>query len=257
MANSAPRPFYTEYAWAFDLLIDRPVERECATMVGWLIERGIVPGATVLDAGCGTGRYAIELARRGFIVDGVDRSPELLAVAREAVTDRQLSVSFRLGDLLASPASRYDAVLVRGVLNDLVETESRQRVFGALAGALRSGGVLMLDVREWEPTKARKLREPLFRKRVATDRGTLTFTSETEVDEEHQQLLLSETHTLTDDTGDRTSEHRFVMRCWTRDEIESALVRTGFGAIAYYGAYDSAVDAGATDRLVAVSQLRG
>ena len=39
----------------------------------------------VLDAGCGMGRVAIELARRGFDVDGVDLDDELLAFARADV----------------------------------------------------------------------------------------------------------------------------------------------------------------------------
>lgn len=45
------RPFYTEYAWAFDLLIDRPVQQEGGTIAAWLAERGLPPGATLLDAG--------------------------------------------------------------------------------------------------------------------------------------------------------------------------------------------------------------
>ena len=50
------RPFYTEYAWAFDLLIDRRVRKECAVIAAWLIERGVLPGAKILDAGCWSGR---------------------------------------------------------------------------------------------------------------------------------------------------------------------------------------------------------
>jgi hypothetical protein len=46
-----------------------------------------------------------------------------------------------------------------------------------------------------------------------------------------------------------------VMRCWTRSELESVFVRSGFGSVAYFGAYDPAIHAGATDRLVAVTQL--
>jgi hypothetical protein len=46
-----------------------------------------------------------------------------------------------------------------------------------------------------------------------------------------------------------------VMRCWTRSELESAFESGGFGSVAYFGAYDPAIDAGATDRLVAVAQL--
>jgi 2-polyprenyl-3-methyl-5-hydroxy-6-metoxy-1,4-benzoquinol methylase len=38
--------------------------------------------ATVLDAGCGTGRVAIELARRGIAVLGVDADPDMIAAAR-------------------------------------------------------------------------------------------------------------------------------------------------------------------------------
>ena len=92
---ATPRPFYGEYAWAFDLLIDRPVARECAAITRWLVERGVVPGAKALDAGCGTGRYAIELGRRGYVVDGVDRSPELIDVAKRAVFRQPRSVSRR------------------------------------------------------------------------------------------------------------------------------------------------------------------
>ena len=44
--------------------------------------RGI-PGNTVLDLACGTGSLTRELARRGYEMIGVDRSPEMLAVAAE------------------------------------------------------------------------------------------------------------------------------------------------------------------------------
>jgi SAM-dependent methyltransferase len=256
MTNTSGRPFYTSYAWAFDLLIDRPVAKECRAIAEWLIERGVVPGAALLDAGCGTGRYAVELARRGYIVDGVDRSPELIAVATHATRDRTTAVSFRVGDLLALPRARYDAILCRGVLNDLVDDDSRHRVFVSFARAVRPGGVLMLDVREWEATKERKLREPLFRKSVETDRGRLTFTSHTRVDTERQELLLSETHVLFDDDGAHASDYEFVMRCWTQAELESALGHAGFGGTVYHGAYDPSVKIGETDRLVVVCQLQ-
>jgi SAM-dependent methyltransferase len=255
MAEQSCRPFYGEYAWAFDLLIDRPVGQDCAAITAWLSERGVFPGASILDAGCGTGRYAGELARRGYAVEGVDRSPELIETATQSVRGYGNSISFRVGDLLALPAERYDGILCRGVLNDFLNDDARLSVFAAFAGGLRRGGVLILDVREWEATRDRKRREPVFRKSVRTDRGELTFTSTTEVDPERQQLLLSETHTLVNDAGEHSIDYRFVMRCWTRSELESALGRGGFGDVAYFGAYDPAIHAGATDRLVAVARL--
>src|SRR5262245_11611172 len=107
------RPFYAEYAWAFDLLNDRPVRKECAVIAAWLIDRGITPGAEVLDAGCGTGRYAIELARRGYGVHGLDLSPELIEVATRAVAGSTGRVTFSVGDIRRLPTSQYDAILCR------------------------------------------------------------------------------------------------------------------------------------------------
>ena len=257
VAEHSNRPFYGQYAWAFDLLIDRPVGPDCAAIAAWFNERGVLPGATLLDAGCGTGRYAGELARRGYAVEGVDRSAELIETARHTVRAHGNSVSFRVGDLLALPVARYDGILCRGVLNDFVGEDARRSVFAVFARALRPAGVLILDVREWAATQDRKRREPVFRKTVATDRGMLTFTSTTTLDPERHQLLLSETHTLVNDAGEQSSDYRFVMRCWTRSELESVFVRDGFGSVAYFGAYDPTVHAGATDRLVAVAQVSG
>jgi SAM-dependent methyltransferase len=251
----ALRPFYGDYAWAFDLLIDRPVAKECAVIIGWLLERGVRPGAEILDAGCGTGRYARELARRGYIVHGIDASAELLNIARQSIGDEPLSVSYAVGDILLLPRGRYDAILCRGVLNDLADDDSRAAVFGSFARALRRAGVLILDVREWLASAERKAREPVFLKRVATDCGELTFTSVTRLDPPNRRLILDERHTLIRDGIEQSSDYQFMMQCWTHGELESSLTRNGFGTIAYFGAYDAAVPPGSTDRLVAISQL--
>ena len=47
------RPFYHEFAWAYDALIPRPVADECAGIAAGLARRGVRPGAAVLDAGAG------------------------------------------------------------------------------------------------------------------------------------------------------------------------------------------------------------
>ena len=44
----------------------------------------VAPGARVLDAGCGTGRVAVELARRGYEVVGADNDVSMLQVARRS-----------------------------------------------------------------------------------------------------------------------------------------------------------------------------
>jgi SAM-dependent methyltransferase len=64
------------------------------------IERELVtrPGQSIVDVGCGTGRHSLELARRGFRCAGIDQSPEMLAVARNAAEAGGLRIDFIEGD---------------------------------------------------------------------------------------------------------------------------------------------------------------
>jgi SAM-dependent methyltransferase len=254
LRKTASRPLYGEFAWAYDLLIDPPVRRECRTIATWLVERRVLPGAAVLDAGCGTGRYAIELARRGYVVSGVDVSPDLIARAQSSAANMARPVSFTVSDILALPASQYDAILCRGVLDDLVVAGDRQSVFRVFRRALKPEGVLVLDVCEWHGTAERRVREPLFRKSVATERGTLTFISVTDLDMEGRRLLVTERYVLEAHGRERERAYESVSQGWTREELDGCFRRAGFGRITYFGAYTGSIAAGATDRLVAVAQ---
>ena len=44
MPTPKRRPFYTDFAWAFDLLIERPVAKECGVILTWLIDAAFVQG---------------------------------------------------------------------------------------------------------------------------------------------------------------------------------------------------------------------
>jgi 2-polyprenyl-3-methyl-5-hydroxy-6-metoxy-1,4-benzoquinol methylase len=252
--NNITRPFYDEYAWAYDLIITQPIAKQCDFIEDALSRRGIVSGARILDAGCGVGSHAIELARRGYAVSAVDLSPQFIAEANRRVSNDALPVSFSVGDILELPAdSPYDAILCRGVLNDLLDEVSRQKVFFSFAGVLRSQGVLMLDVREWKATVGRKTGEPVFEKVIETPLGRLTFRSMTRLEHQTRRLLVSEQHTLQNQNVETVSTYDFTMRCWTQNELHEHLTQVGFEAIEYFGAYDRSVPAGTNDRLVSVA----
>jgi 2-polyprenyl-3-methyl-5-hydroxy-6-metoxy-1,4-benzoquinol methylase len=248
------RPFYDEYAWAYDLIIPQPVSRQCDFIEDMFSGRGIISGTRILDAGCGAGNYALELARRGYMVSGIDLSPQLIAEAQRRSSEAALSVSFSVGDILGlSAVSPYDSILCRVVLNDLLDGLSRRGVFHSFAGVLRSQGVLMLDAREWNATVDRKTREPVFEKVAETPRGRLTFRSFTRLEHQTRRLLVSEQHTLRDRDIETVSTYEFRMQCWTREELHECLVQAGFKAIEYFGAYDRLIPVGTSDRLISVA----
>jgi len=98
-------------------------------------------GCTVLDAGCGTGRVAIELARRGMTVTGIDADADMLATARaKAPLDWQLADLAALDGASGGP---FDLVLSAGNVMIFVEPGTEGGVLANLAGLLRPGGVLV------------------------------------------------------------------------------------------------------------------
>ncbi len=82
----------------------------------------------VLDAGCGTGRVAIELDRRGFDVVGVDLDEDMLAVARRQAPE----LAWRHGDLATVQLGRrFPIVAIAGNTMIFVRPEDRALVIVA------------------------------------------------------------------------------------------------------------------------------
>lgn len=108
-------------------------------------------GGTVLELGCGTGRVALHLARRGYEVVGLDTDPDLLAVLGTRGEDLPLSA-------LEADAREFDledpAALILApthLLQLLADTEERAECLKCVAGALRPGGLLAAAIIEGMP----------------------------------------------------------------------------------------------------------
>lgn len=95
---------------------------------------------SVLDAGCGTGRVAIELARRGHDVVGVDLDPEMLAAARRKAPE----LTWIEADLAHVDIGRpFDAVVAAGNVMIFVTPGQEGAVVANLGRHLAPGGVLV------------------------------------------------------------------------------------------------------------------
>src|ERR1700682_2828685 len=105
------------------------------------------PPRRILDCPGGQGRHAIELARRGYEVTGVDLSPYMLGVARERGEASGVRVRWLAGDMReALPGETFDLVINLftsfGYFDD--EADDR-RVVRAAASMLAPGGRVLLD----------------------------------------------------------------------------------------------------------------
>ncbi len=127
-----------DYAERFDRMTAQGADvhgeaDRCAALVS--------PPARVLDAGCGTGRVAIELARRGFVCVGVDLDPSMLGVARE----RQPQLTWIEADLssLALREPSFDLIVAAGNVIPLLEPGSEPAVVARMAAHLAPDGFIV------------------------------------------------------------------------------------------------------------------
>jgi SAM-dependent methyltransferase len=103
---------------------------------------------SVLDAGCGTGRVAIELARRGLRVAGIDRDADMIQTARQKAPGldwfEQDIASYTIPDS-ADPAQprRFDAIVMAGNVMIFLDAGTETRVVANLARHLAPGGKLI------------------------------------------------------------------------------------------------------------------
>ncbi len=95
---------------------------------------------SVLDAGCGTGRVAVELARRGVDVVGVDLDPTMLERARAKAPDLTWVVADLAGVDLGR---RFEVVLLAGNVMIFLEPGTEAAVVRTMAGHLEPGGALV------------------------------------------------------------------------------------------------------------------
>jgi 2-polyprenyl-3-methyl-5-hydroxy-6-metoxy-1,4-benzoquinol methylase len=119
---------------------DRPAD--LARMAAAL---GLRPGARLLDAGCGSGQFAIAFAKLGARVTGVDLAPEMIARARRHAEERSVDVEWRIGEIarLTDPVAVYDAIFGRVVLQFVPDVPAALREFRRV---LKPGGRLLASV---------------------------------------------------------------------------------------------------------------
>jgi len=99
-------------------------------------------GTRVLDAGCGTGRVAVELAARGFSVVGLDVDPTMLTAAHAKAPELRW-IEADLVDADAQLDETFDLVALPGNVMIFVERGTERRVVDQLAALMERGGLLV------------------------------------------------------------------------------------------------------------------
>ena len=128
---------------------------ERGIVLEWVWDRlELAPGCRLLDVTCGPGLYAVELARRGVYVTGVDFAPAAIEYAeelatREGVAERCRFLLQDVREVAIGPARRIAAMLLYGQFAVFTRGDA-QKLLTTVAEALGPGGRLIVELLDLE-----------------------------------------------------------------------------------------------------------
>ena len=227
-----------------------PAERVAAAegQVSQMLTLTGVTGGAVLDLCCGPGRHAVELARRGFSVTGVDRSPFLLERARERADAAAVAVEWVRDDMreFQRPASFDLACNLFTSFGYFERDEDNLRVLRNLRESLRGGGTLVMDMvgRERMQTQGTEPRHSHF-----ADGAVLIQMPHVNED----WTRLDNEWTVVQADG-QSRNYRFEHHLYSGPGLRRRLLDCGFATVRLYGDLQGSAYGPEALRLVAVAR---
>jgi SAM-dependent methyltransferase len=229
--------FGEDYSEYYDLLYaDKDYVAEVA-FVRDIIQRHKPNARSILDLGCGSARHAVEFARAGLMVTGVERSSDMLARAKDRIGRLSPDLCGLL-TLVEGDATNYAATTRYDVVVSLFHVVSYQTSNNALAGifrcarlALSASGLFVFDF-WYGPAVLTK--QPAVRvRRVATPNVRLTRIAEPEHQFDRNVVNIKYTIMTVDQRNGRSEEMVEVhsMRYLFLPEIEMLASQHDFEVI--------------------------
>jgi SAM-dependent methyltransferase len=216
---------YDAFAWVYN----KHWGIRYAQLVLPTLEKLILPrlpeNSHILDLCCGTGRLAQALVTRGYQVTGLDGSQEMIGFARKNAPAAEFIVDdarhFKLPDLCHAVICMYDS------LNHIMTLEGLTSAFHNVYAALRVGGMFFFDLNMDEGYKARWHNSFSIVEDELVCVVRNSYRPEEKVGQANITIFRLE--------GDwRRSDLRLVQKCYSEEEIRSALDITGFTHIQTY-----------------------
>src|SRR5450432_2567260 len=177
------------YSRYYDLLYKHKDYAAEAGYVRSLIQRHHADAHSLLDLGCGTGRHMLLLAEAGYLVTGVDRSSEMLAVARADLSGASSERAFRLASSGAAPqfthgdvrsvrtGQKFDVVVsLFHVMSYQTKNDDLRAAFLTAKEHLKPGGVFIFDC--WYGPTVLTERPSIRVRRLEDDRYSVTRIAE-------------------------------------------------------------------------------
>lgn len=222
---------YDDFAWFYNHYWNEDFHALAFPILERIWLARVPSGARILDVCCGTGYLAGMLCERGYRVEGVDLSAEMIGYARRNVPGAEFHVAdvsrARLSGSFDAAVSTFDS------LNHILTPAALEAAFQRTAAVLRQGALFVFDMlleeayqTHWGEAFA-----------LVRDDHVLTITGAGYHFRSRMARCTITMFRLLEGAWVR-SDVQIEERCYTPGEIERALTRAGFGELVCYDAGD-------------------
>lgn len=206
------------------------------------------PGANILDLYCGYGRHAIELAKKGYNVTGVDATQAFLDIASQKAKEEQILLAFKRCDMRElNYEEQFHAVINMFAAFGYFSDEENSRVLSLVARALRNNGLILIDLfnREWlvRNNLNRYWRHP---------NGEIVLSYKVELE---KGFIKMKRQLLNHNNGAKT-QYEFCLRAYSQVEILDLLTVNGFELLDIYGSFDKRPYSVNTPRMIILAKKK-
>jgi SAM-dependent methyltransferase len=221
---------YDSFAWIYNKHWGPDSARRFLAVLEKAVLPQLPPQAYVLDLCCGTGQLVHLLLERGYRVTGLDGSEEMIRYARAIAPSGEFMIedarSFHLPATYHAVVSTYDS------LNHVMQLEELSQVSSNVSGCLNEGGLFLFDLNMEEGYKARW--RGSFG--IVEDDHACVVRASYRPDEMVGYNLIT-IFRLESGTWHR-SDMTLLQRCYSDQEVCSALESAGFADIRRYDSQD-------------------
>jgi SAM-dependent methyltransferase len=230
--------FYRKFGKYYDQIYSSfyDYKKECDNLEMIFSKHSMESLKEILDIGCGTGTHAIELAKRGYKVTGIDISSVMIEEAKKKAEKKNLKIDFKLQDMreITLPQKFDAAICLFGGFGYLHTSEDLNGFFRGVKKCLKGPSLIIFEY--WNV----KTVKPGFRSWVKADdeeKGTTVIRlSESDFDEENRIISLNLDFYVFSgkEVIDRFTEAHELL-CHDYYEIENILRDNRFELIELYG----------------------
>lgn len=251
IAKAAPKPerpkewFDDDDFWRllYPMMFAEPRFASAETNLDKILALAAAKGKSVLDLACGPGRFAVPLARRGFAVTAVDRTPYLLSKARARARKAGVDIEWVRKDMrdFIRPEA-FDLMLCMFTsFGYFDEKEEDVHVLENVFASLRPGGVGLIETmgkeilaRIFLPTSSEEMPGGgvMFERREIRDNWTRVY---------NEWTILR---------NDQTRTFKFHHTIYSAEELREKLQRVGFVDVKLYGDLEGAAYDHKAQRLI-------